>query len=172
MPDYYGSLADANAYMAERGYAWTGTDAEKEAALLRGSDYVDGMNGQAVVGRDGCRMIYPGRKTDPAQVRLWPRTGAYYRDDGGTIDPSVVPVEVVQASYQAAWRELSSPGSLTPDYVASSIVKRETVGPLTQEYAVSSDTGNSAILPVVSAINSLLYSLLITRCGGPAVFVV
>lgn len=172
MADYYGNLVDAEAYMLARGYAWTGTDALKEAALLRGSQYIDGMNGMPVNGRAGCRWIFPGRKAVQTQVRQWPRTGAVYRDDGGPVDPDTVPAEVVSASYEAAWRELASPGSLSPDFVASSLVKREKVGPLETEYAVSNESGNSAISPVVSVINSLLYSLLITRCGGTAVFVV
>jgi hypothetical protein len=173
MPDFYGSLAGANQYHADRGNsAWTGTDEQKIQALVRGSQYIDGLNGMPIPGRAGCRMLFPGKKAIPSQPRSWPRVGAFYRDEGGSIDPETVPAEVVMSAYEASIRELASPGSLTPDFVASSLVKREKVGPLETEYAVSTESGNSAISPVVSAINSLLYSLLITRCGGPAVFVV
>jgi len=172
MADYYGTLADADAYMQARGYAWTGTDADKEAALLRASQYIDGLSGAPVAGRPGCRTIFPGTKAGGrTQLRAWPRTGSVDRD-GQPVGPDEVPQEVVYATYEAAYRELASPGSLSPDFTASSLVKREKVASLEVEYAVSESAGNSAIIPVVSSINSLLYSLLVTRCGGPAFFVV
>lgn len=172
MADYYGDLASAASYMAARSYAWTGTDADKTAALIRASQYIDGMSGAPIAGRVGCRTLFPGQKTDHTQSRLWPRTGAVYRDGGGAVDSGTVPAEIINATYEAARIELATPGYLTPTFTASSLVKSEKVGPLETVYAVSENSGSTAVAPIVPTVNSLLYSLLITRCGGPAVFVV
>lgn len=164
MADYYGSLEEATAYMAARGYAWTGSDADKEAALLRGSEYVDSLG-----------LVKPcfwvGSKTGGrAQVRQWPRTGAV-DGFGEPIANDEVPQEIIEASYQAAYRELASPGSLSPDYIASDTFKSAKVGPLEVTYATSSD-GSIPTKPVVSVINDLIGPLM--TCFNPraAVFVV
>jgi hypothetical protein len=48
-----------------------------------------------------------------AQERAWPRTGAstYY---GEAIPPTEVPVPIINASYEAAFLELTNPSSLLP----------------------------------------------------------
>ena len=172
MPDYYGTLAEADAYLAARGNtAWADADsAAREAALLRASDYVDGMVGQPANGA-GWIYLFPGQKAGGyAQARQWPRTGAYDRF-AEPIPGDVVPRGIQQATYEAASRELASPGSLNPDFVPSQVVQREKVGPLETEYAVAKN-GTPSVRPVIGAIDSLLYPLLSVRCPGPVVFTV
>lgn len=42
MPDFYGSVADADSYHQTRGNTgWTGEDAAKQAALIRASAYIE-----------------------------------------------------------------------------------------------------------------------------------
>lgn len=165
MADFYGTLDDAAAYMAARGYAWTGTDADKEAALLRGSEYVDTLG-----------LVRPcfwvGTKTGGrSQVRQWPRTGAV-DGFGESIASDEIPQEIIEASYQAGYRELANPGSLNPDYVASDTFKQAKVGPLEVTYATSSDPDAIPTKPVVSVINDLIGPLLTCWNPNAAVFVV
>ena len=50
----YGTLTGANTYHDDRGNTtWTGTDAAKTIALLRGSEYID----------QNFRGLFPGYKT-------------------------------------------------------------------------------------------------------------
>jgi hypothetical protein len=163
--DFYGTLDDATAYMAARSYTWTGTDADKDAALLRGSEYVDSLG-----------MVRPcfwvGTKTGGrAQVRQWPRTGAV-DGFGDPVANDEVPQEVINATYEASYRELASPGSLNPDYVASDTFKQAKVGPLEVTYATSSDPDAIPTKPVVSVINDLIGPLLTCWNPSAAVFVV
>ncbi len=174
MPDFYGTLAGADAYLAARGNAtWaSATEADKQAALVRASGYVDGMVGQqASNATAGCVYVFPGQKAGGySQALQWPRTGAVDRM-GDQVPEDVVPAAIEQATYEAAAREQATPGSLNPDFVPSQVVQREKVGPLETEFAVAKN-GNPSIRPVIGVIDSLLYPLLVVRCPAPAVFVV
>ena len=172
MPEFYGSVADADAYhLARANAAWSaGTEEAKQAALIRASVYVDGMIGQPANGV-GCVYVFPGQKAGGySQPLQWPRKGAMDRF-GETIPEDVVPVGIEYATYEGALRELTQPGSLNPDFVPSQVVQREKVGPLETEYAVSKN-GTPSVRPVIGAIDSLLYPLLALRCPDPAVFTV
>lgn len=107
----YGTAAGADAYHLARGNtSWTGTDAVKEAALLRASEYIDATY----------RNVFQGYKTGGrAQVREWPRKDAYVLDGSviETLPDDEIPTEVLNATYEAALRELGSPGYLTPDVI-------------------------------------------------------
>jgi hypothetical protein len=111
MADCYGSLASALAYHEARGNAaWTAAgvdDAKREAALLRSSEWLDGAY----------RSRWPGQRTGGrSQARDWPRIDAFDAE-GNAISSDEVPQEVEHAAYAAALRELSKPGSLSPDIV-------------------------------------------------------
>lgn len=111
MADYYGSLAASLAYHEARGNAaWSAAgveDEKREAALLRSSEWLDGVY----------RSRWPGRRTEGrSQARDWPRIEAIDAD-GNAIASDEVPQEVEHATYAAALRELSKPGSLSPDIV-------------------------------------------------------
>lgn len=160
----YGTLSDANQYHADRGNAaWAGTDESKTAALIRASDYIDGRYRYQAAG--GCwRSMFRGTKTGGrAQEREWPRTGAT-DSDGNAIPDNEVPVEVERATYEAALRELTEPGSLSPDFVASGQVTRETVGPITVQYAAGQAEGAmTPNRPVVTAVDDILTGLICDR---------
>lgn len=103
----YASLDEANAYHTARGnnFTWAGIDIAKEAALIRATQWLDGRYGHR----------WPGTRW---RLRLqaldWPRVDAYDRD-AGLIDGSLIPVEVLNATCEAAMRELVTPGVLSPD---------------------------------------------------------
>lgn len=102
----YASLSEAAAYHTARGNAtWTGDDATKEAALIRATQWLDGRYGAQ----------WPGvRRYLRAQALDWPRADAYDRD-GTYVDFETIPPEVRNAACEAALRELTTPGSLSPD---------------------------------------------------------
>lgn len=174
MPDFYGSVAAADAYHAARANtAWTGEEMAKQAALIRASAYIDGKyQFQNACGR--WESLFPGVKTGGrAQTLQWPRTGAT-DNENSTIPPDEVPVEIEQATYEAALREIVTPGSLSPDYVASGAIKRQKVDVLEIEYqTAAADAGAVPTRPVITVIDEMIAPLLgcKTACGI-AVFVV
>lgn len=173
MPDFYGTVAAADAYHAARANtAWTGEDVAKQAALIRASVYIDGRY-RKLLASGVWQSLFPGVKTEGrGQAREWPRTGAYDYE-GNAIPADQVPIEVEQATYEAALRELVEPGSLSPDYVASSTVKRQKVGPIEEEFAVSVGVdGASAVRPVISIIDEMIAPVLVARYTLPAVFAI
>lgn len=165
MADYYGSEANADQYHSARGNTtWAGSSADKLAALTRASQYVDG------IGQYEGMSLFPGVKTGGrAQIPAWPRTGAT-DFSGAAILPDEVPIEVQYATYEAALRELVTPGSLSPDYVPGTQVKREKVDVLETEYAVPA-AGVNPVRPVVSVVMDLLAPVM-TPCVNPSIYVV
>lgn len=99
----YCSEATLDTYCDDRGITLASGDAE--AALVRATAYID----QTYRNRfQGYRVRYR------AQALEWPRALVY--DASGFLVPSdAVPVEIVQATCEAAIRELTEAGSLAPD---------------------------------------------------------
>lgn len=148
----YGDNTKAQAYWQAAGYVVPENTpvADITAALQRGSMFVDRYE-----------FKFSGSRTGGfAQERAWPRTGAetYY---GEPIPSDAIPVAVENASYEAAFLELTSPGSLSPVVTGSATVKREKVGQLEVEYSTSSSTSVEDIValatPVVTSIEGLLW---------------
>jgi len=138
---------------------------------VRGSDFVD-QKYRKQPGACG-EPSFPGTKTGGrAQDREWPRTGAV-DSEGHAIPDNVVPIEVERASYEAAYRELLEPGSLSPDFVPGQFVTKEKVGPIEVGYAgpQDGDDGNP-MRPVVTVIDEILGPVLTMRHCGPGVRVV
>ena len=148
----YGTNEGFTAYAEAAGYVIPDgtTEPQKTAARQRGSLFIDRYEPR-----------FSGSRTDGySQERAWPRTGAstYY---GEPIPSDVVPVAIENASYEAAYLELTNPGSLSPVVTGSSTVKREKVGSLEVEYATSSSADIEDIIamatPVVTAIEGMLW---------------
>ncbi|KQY20235.1 DnaT-like ssDNA-binding protein [Rhizobium sp. Root483D2] len=151
----YGSTAEFTTYAAAAGYVFPegATDAQKGAARQRGSLVIDRYE-----------RFFAGTRTGGfAQERAWPRTGAstYYGEAIG----AEIPAAIVNASYEAAFLELTNPGSLSPVVTGSATVKREKIGQLEVEYAASSSTSIADLVamatPVVTTIEGLLWPFLI-----------
>lgn len=159
----YGTRAEADTYHTARGNTtWTGTDGAKDIALLRASEYIDATFRTSFAG-----LKYGDRSE---QVREWPRSEAV-DINGDYIDHTSVPLEVEYATYEAALRELVSPGSLQPDYDPASQVKREKVDVIEVEYTASHGPGS--VLPVINIVRGILAPVLtgggVTRLSGRAV---
>jgi hypothetical protein len=169
----YGTLADANTYHTARGNtAWTGTDAVKLAALERATDYIDGRY-RWLLPSGRWESMFPGERTDGrAQEREWPRTDAEDYD-GNAIPDDEVPVEVENATYEAALRELVTPGSLSPDFVPSGQVIKEKVGPIEVGYASPQATANQLPnRPIIPVIDEIIAPVVFRPAMLPAVRVV
>ena len=80
------------------------------------------------------------------------------------------PEPVKNAIIEAARRELVSPGSLAPDFVASRVVTREKkkLGPLEKEFQYADGSSASSIRPNIAIIDQLLAGLL-AAAGGASV---
>lgn len=87
----YADLAEADAYHAARlTEAWAGavTQAQKEAALIRASDWLNR------------KVMWSGRKASRLQRMAWPRLGVVTGDGG--IPADEVPAQVVDACCELA----------------------------------------------------------------------
>jgi hypothetical protein len=102
-----------------------------------------------------------------AQADSWPRTGACAY--GSAIGADVIPDAVVQASYQAAYAEAVSPGSLSPTYTpGTNKVLTEVKGIKWEVVGDASKPGS--MIPVIAAVEGLLAPFLLRPM--PAVLVV
>jgi hypothetical protein len=159
----YGSLADANTYLAGYGRGdWVdGDDELKEPALRRGTTYIDGHYG----------TMFPGTRTHGREQALaWPRKNAKDVELNPIAEDSI-PIEIINATFEAAYREFVAPYSLSPDYSSSRVQKRVSVGPISVEYETPESSG-VGVVPVSTTIDDILSSLFtVTGSGGSGVVV-
>lgn len=134
----YISAADADAYFAARGNAaWAAlADATaKEQALRQGFDYLES------------HYAWKGTRVSDSQAASWPRDGVYV--DGVLVSDATIPQAIARANAELAVR--ATAGDLLTDQGAQ--VVRETVGPLTVEYAdgARQDTRYAAVDALLAA---------------------
>ena len=156
----YGNSSGFAAYATTNGY--TVPDGDVDAALARGSAYIDALYGPR----------FPGAPTDGAeQEREWPRTGAsdIY---GNAIASDATPTRVVSATYEAALLELASPGSLSATLTPDQRKVLTRVDKIEWEVVKGSGSGGMAdATPTSTRIEGLLWPLL-TAAAYPAIMVV
>lgn len=116
-------------YHEERGRIIPGTwDEEKiESSLLVGSEWIDGSYGES----------FSGYKTGGfLQDRQWPRTSASSNTYPIYIfGVNEIPQILINAVYEAAYREAANPGSLLKDYTPGKYRRVSIDGALSVEYA-------------------------------------
>lgn len=153
----YGTEAGFEAYCEARGYTMPAGDAL--AALVRASTWLDATY----------RSRFPGRRVAGRTQELeWPRTGAT-DVSGEEVADDENPVEIEQATYEAARRELTTPGSLAPDFTPLDGVKRvrKKVGDLEKETEYRDAPSSAAnAMPVFAVIDGILSGLLGRPSGG------
>lgn len=147
--DYYGTVAGYNSYMLERNIDAPITDGEElTAALLVASEWID----------NSFRSIFPGTKVGQrAQVREWPRYSAYDAY-GYYVSSEFVPLEIEQATYEAALMNLRSPGSLSPIFNPSKYKSVSIDGAISVDFNVFSSASDGA--SVNTRIGEILSGLL------------
>lgn len=159
MVDYYGTLAASKTYHAARtNPEWAAaSDADLLAALLIASEWIDARYRSKFPG-----VQYAGR----SQVRAWPRSGAV-DVDGWSVDPLTVPPEIENATYEAALREIITPGSLSVDFNATKNIKSVSIdGALSVTYTGATDAYSAQI--VIPAVDSAL-SKILTGYGASSI---
>ena len=125
MAEFYGTVDGYRQYCFDRNTNNVNHPDDKiQAALVVASEWLDAEY----------RGSFPGLKVGlREQVREWPRTGA--QDIYGyAISEASVPVEVVNATYEAAIRELTSSGSLSVDYTPARYKRASIDGAVDVEY--------------------------------------
>lgn len=144
----YLSKADFQTYAGARGLAYDGkTDEEIEAALIRGTSWLDSTY----------RARWPGtRLNGRAQPLVWPRSNATDAD-GEEIAEDEIPQEVLDATAEAAFRELIEAGSLSPDMERGGDIRRLKAGSVEIEYATTAAAGTT-----FSTIDGILSGLFAT----------
>jgi len=155
----YVSVSDAASYAAARGLTFpTSPEAPAEQALRRATTWLDAAY----------RASFPGARTNGrSQPLQWPRTEAYDRD-GEEIASDEIPVEIINATIEAAVRELASPGSLSPDVTPAETTKRMKAGSVEIEYFEPSSPSTDQ-RPIVSVVDDILSGLLAVN-RGPVLF--
>nr|BDD45291.1 hypothetical protein 13 [bacterium] len=138
----YVSEAEADAYFTARNNTtWASkTQAEKEAALIYATVYLDG------------HYYWVGHIANESQSLGWARTWAY-DSEGREIPSNIVPQRVKDACCELALYALSNP--LTPALARGGEVKRQKVGSLEVEYFEDANTEKT--FPLVNNILSGLY---------------
>jgi len=154
----YGSAAEFTTYHEARGRTVPGTwDTDKiEAALLVASEWIDNKYGDRFV----------GFKTGGyAQEREWPRETAWARSTPEYIfDDDEIPTEVVYATYEAAFREATSLGSLYADYDPQKYNSVSISGAISVQYAQNLDV--NSVQKQIQIIEQLLSVLFGNDPGG------
>lgn len=129
----------------------------------RGSMYIDGLY-SGVTG--GSSQVWSGYPTGGvAQERAWPRMGATYY--GQPIASDVIPVAVINASYEAGYWDVQTGNDLDGVIIGSQVVKSEKVDSIAVTYA-DTMTGMSladSATPMLSSVYGLLKPFLIDESG-------
>lgn len=143
----YRTVAQWKTYATARGYDYSAYDDTTliEQALRRGTAHIDTYEPR-----------FPGLRLNlRSQALAWPRAGAY-DVVGNAIDSDEIPVEIANATNEAAWRELVTPGSLNPDIAAGGrVLRRVKAGDTEVEYQVNSNPSK-----VFGAISTALAPLI------------
>ncbi len=106
------SVAYADAYHAARGNAWSGTQPEKEQAIVRATDYMDAMD-------------WAGERLTDTQSLAWPRSGLGV--------PDAIKRACAEYALRARNDALEQDGSAGPPVVSES----SQVGPLQKSVTYS-----------------------------------
>ncbi len=143
----YDTAANADAYFTARGVTtWTGDATAKEAALVRGADYLERRY----------RQRWVGTKATSTQALAWPRLNV--EDvDGYAIASTVVPEAVKRANFEAALLVLSGT-DLEPVLERAGAVthKKTKAGPVETETEYS---GGAPARASITSIDGLLAGL-------------
>lgn len=159
MTTFYGTVAGYRAYNAELGRdTATDTDDEVEALLLYASMYIDGRY------EPSYWAPYTYRTGRRAQDRAWPRESfvEYY---GSVIPNNVVPIEIEQATYEAAYFQASGAGQLITNFTPNKYRRAAVDGAVSVEYNLNIMQAADAQV-TIPLVESLLWAFLYPRDGG------
>lgn len=167
----YATTTDATTYFTARGQSteWSAV-ADPAAALYRASQYID-LRYRRRIGTGKWACMFSGeRVAGRTQDQEWPRVNAtdYY---GNAVDSATIPLEVQNATIEAALRDGTNPGSLLPDYDPSTdrLPTSEQIGSLKISYGntltyknatVQQENDTSPAVPIFPEIDAIIAPLL------------
>lgn len=164
--DSWISLADANMHFTNYGLFWTGTDAQKEAAMRRAALWLS------------TSFLWNGQKKCSVNNLAHPRIGLSDCDGNAVMDDEIAG-NVILAQLAAASYELRFPGGLTPSVSTGKQVLKEKVDVIEVTYMTAEQQGISgpvdavaAQRPVLTQVNDLLRCFASVGSGVPWPFVV
>jgi hypothetical protein len=142
----YVTLDEVSEYAAARGLTFpTSPSTDGEAAIVRATAAIDAMY----------RGRFSGYRTHGRlQALAWPRSTSYDAE-ALVLDGDEIPIEIKQATCEAAVRELASPGAMTPDLERGGSIRRLKAGSVEIEYG-----GNASAHTVFTTIDGILAALL------------
>ena len=148
----YGTVSGWKDYAADRAQAAVADadDPALEAALIRGSVALDAMYRDRYLGSKG-----GGRE----QQRAWPRLNVTDRN-GNAVPDGEVPFEVEHSAYEVALRELTAPGSMSPDLANSREVRSESAsvdGAVSESFTYSDYFRLSELRPVLMIVEGIIW---------------
>lgn len=148
----YVSVDDADAYAESvSNSAWVDSTDDKEAALIRASTAIDARYGASFSG-------YRSRGRE--QGLEWPRAAAY--DAAGWLIPDdAVPIEVIKATIEAAFRELATPGSMMPDLDRGGAIQSVSAGSVSVTWS-----GNASATTTYKLIDGIIAPILNSAAGS------
>lgn len=143
MADFYGTASGYKAYWLARGNNQAAVDnADAEIALLIASEFID----------RSFRSQWQGLKVGQReQLRDWPRSGVVDRD-GNPVLSEVVPLEVESATYEAALRQITTPGIFFKDYTPGKYTRVSISGALSVDYATGNAYSFQTQMPAIGLI--------------------
>lgn len=141
----YLSLDDCAAYCLARGLTFvTSPSSDGEASIIRATAAIDGRY----------RGVFPGYRTHGrGQSVEWPRLAAY-DSEGWLINGDEVPQEILDATCEAAVRELAEPGSMMPDLERGGAIQSLKAGSVAIVYGANAD--NRTTFTLIDGILSRL----------------
>lgn len=150
---FYGNAADFKNYLTERGkeVSQDWADSKIESALLVSSEWLDRK----------FESLWIGYKLTYDQLRSWPRQSAVTETFPSYVYKiDEIPYQVVDATYEAAFRELQKPGCLQVDFTPNKYKSVKVEGAISVEYntgfTYASDIQND--FPIIDEIMSGLIS--------------
>lgn len=149
----YATVAFADSYFIDRAvFAWAGSDAVKQSALILATDYVENVFGGRLL----------GTKKTAQQGLHFPVTEGYYRD-GTQIPDNIVPIQLQRAIVLYAVRALKAP--LLPDPIVDPsghtvVTTKKTVGPIEKEFTVIGTSGDKILIRSYPEADTLLSAVL------------
>lgn len=141
-------------YHDERGRDVPGTwdDAKINAALLVASEWLDDTFGKSFIGEKTGGFL---------QEREWPRVNAVTRDPrySYAFPSDAIPVNVIKAVYEAAYREAQTPGVLLVDYTPEKFKSVSVDGAVAVQYRQFSSASETQLsIPIIERlIHDLIY---------------
>lgn len=125
----YIDVAFTRAYAESRGFVFSETDAEIEAWIVMGCDFIESFSEQ-----------FKGTRATTTQALSWPRKDVVI--DGETFPSNAIPTQLKLAQAQAVIEQ--SQGSELQPSITGYAVRREKVDVIEVEYATGGGQNNTA----------------------------